>query len=144
MCRRKNRLFGETYRLHFQGQDIQRTMNTLAVACSCSTLRIINHYMRKEAIERDILNGGMKERFFDSVSVVFFRSSGYDRPLLLDGCYRTLPIWEVTSMLQSLARRYVPSKRRFLQNPQGDTSQKTVFFIVTAVKNSNLTTKLSV
>jgi hypothetical protein len=31
------------------------------------------------------------------------------------------------------------SKRRFLQEPHGVTSQKTPFFIVTAVKTSNLT-----
>jgi hypothetical protein len=30
-------------------------------------------------------------------------------------------------------------KRRFLQEPHGVTSQKTPFFIVTAVKTSNLT-----
>jgi hypothetical protein len=33
----------------------------------------------------------------------------------------------------------VPSKRRFLQEPHGVTSQKTPFFTVTAVKTSNLT-----
>jgi hypothetical protein len=46
-----------------------------------------------------------------------------------------------------LARRFllpgrwrlcVPPKRRFLQEPPGVTSQKTAFFIVTAVKASNL------
>jgi hypothetical protein len=36
-------------------------------------------------------------------------------------------------------RRQVPPKRRFLQEPHGVTSQKTQFFIVTAVKTSNLT-----
>jgi hypothetical protein len=36
-------------------------------------------------------------------------------------------------------RRYVPPKRRFLQEPHGLTSQNTTFFIVTAVKTSNLT-----
>jgi hypothetical protein len=36
--------------------------------------------------------------------------------------------------------RQVPPKRRFLQEPHGVTSQKTAFFIVTAVKTSNLTT----
>jgi hypothetical protein len=36
-------------------------------------------------------------------------------------------------------RRHVPMKRRFLQEPDGVTSQKTSFFIVTAVKTSNLT-----
>jgi hypothetical protein len=36
-------------------------------------------------------------------------------------------------------RRYVPSKRPFTQDPHGATSQKTAFFIVTAVKTSNLT-----
>jgi hypothetical protein len=30
----------------------------------------------------------------------------------------------------------VPSKRRFLQEPHGVTTQKTEFFIVTAVKTS--------
>jgi hypothetical protein len=33
---------------------------------------------------------------------------------------------------------YVPPKRRFLQEPHGVTSQKTQFFIVTAVKAANL------
>jgi hypothetical protein len=36
-------------------------------------------------------------------------------------------------------RRYVPPKRRFTQDPYGARSQKTVFFMVTAVKTSNLT-----
>jgi hypothetical protein len=34
---------------------------------------------------------------------------------------------------------YVPPKRRLLQEPHGVTSQKTVFFIVAAMKTSNLT-----
>jgi hypothetical protein len=37
-------------------------------------------------------------------------------------------------------RRYVPPKRRFTQDLHGATSQKTAFFIVTAVKTSNITT----
>jgi hypothetical protein len=36
-------------------------------------------------------------------------------------------------------RRQVPPKRRFLQEPHGVTTQKTAFFIVTAVNTSNLT-----
>jgi hypothetical protein len=36
-------------------------------------------------------------------------------------------------------RLWVPPKRRFLQEPHGVTSQKTPFFIVTAMKTSNLT-----
>jgi hypothetical protein len=36
-------------------------------------------------------------------------------------------------------RRYVPPKRPLLQEPHGVTSQKTPFFIVTAVKTSKLT-----
>jgi hypothetical protein len=36
-------------------------------------------------------------------------------------------------------RHYVPPKSRFLQKPHGTTSQKTEFFIVTAMKTSNLT-----
>jgi hypothetical protein len=39
---------------------------------------------------------------------------------------------------------YIPLKRRFLQEAHGVTSQKTAFFIVTAVKTSNLTTFLSI
>jgi hypothetical protein len=35
-------------------------------------------------------------------------------------------------------RRYVPLKRRFTQEIHGATSKKTTFFIVTAVKTSNL------
>jgi hypothetical protein len=35
-------------------------------------------------------------------------------------------------------RHYVPPKRRFLQQPRGVTSQKTLFFIVTAAKTSIL------
>jgi hypothetical protein len=35
-------------------------------------------------------------------------------------------------------RQYVPPKRRFTQYPHGATSQKTAFFIVTAMKISNL------
>jgi hypothetical protein len=35
-------------------------------------------------------------------------------------------------------RRYVPPKRRFIQEPRAVTSQKTPFFIVTAVKTSNI------
>jgi hypothetical protein len=34
---------------------------------------------------------------------------------------------------------YVPPKRRFLQEPHGATSKKMSFFIVTAMKTSNLT-----
>jgi hypothetical protein len=36
-------------------------------------------------------------------------------------------------------KKYFPSKRKFLQEPHGVTSQKTAFFIVTAVKTSKLT-----
>jgi hypothetical protein len=36
-------------------------------------------------------------------------------------------------------RRYVPPKRRFTQDLHGGTCQKATFFIVTAMKTSNLT-----
>jgi hypothetical protein len=39
--------------------------------------------------------------------------------------------------------RYVPAKRRFTQDPHGATSRKTAFFIVNAVKTSNLTTYIT-
>jgi hypothetical protein len=38
-----------------------------------------------------------------------------------------------------MKERYVPPKLRLLQVPHGVTSQKTPFFVVTAVKTSNLT-----
>jgi hypothetical protein len=38
----------------------------------------------------------------------------------------------------ALVRTDVSEERRFLQEPHGVTTQKTAFFIVTAVKNSNL------
>jgi hypothetical protein len=41
-----------------------------------------------------------------------------------------------------LWRRYVPPKRRFLQEPHVVTSHNTTFFIVTAVTTSNLTRDL--
>jgi hypothetical protein len=41
--------------------------------------------------------------------------------------------------VKSRWRRYVPLKRRFTQDRHGTTSQKTAFFIVTAMKTSNLT-----
>jgi hypothetical protein len=40
--------------------------------------------------------------------------------------------------------RQGPPKRRFLQEPHGVTTQKTPFFIVTAVKTSNLTISCSI
>jgi hypothetical protein len=40
---------------------------------------------------------------------------------------------------QAAGVRQFPPKHRFLQEPQGVTSLKTPFFIVTAVKTSNLT-----
>jgi hypothetical protein len=44
--------------------------------------------------------------------------------------------------LQPTANKHqVPPKRRFLQEPHGVTSQKTPFFIFTAVETSNLTNK---
>jgi hypothetical protein len=40
---------------------------------------------------------------------------------------------------QARNQRYVPPKRRFTQDLHGTTSQKTAFFVVTAVKTTNLT-----
>jgi hypothetical protein len=41
--------------------------------------------------------------------------------------------------LETTMERYVPRKRLFLQEPHGVTSQRTPFFVVIAVKTSNLT-----
>jgi hypothetical protein len=43
--------------------------------------------------------------------------------------------------LPSRWRRYVPPKRRFTQDLHGATFQKTAFFVDTAVKTSNVTTR---
>jgi hypothetical protein len=45
----------------------------------------------------------------------------------------------VTLMMEALSS----SERQFLQEPRGLTSQKTTFFIVTAVKTSNLNIALT-
>jgi hypothetical protein len=64
-------------------------------------------------------------------NIVFLRSL---RRLLVTANVPTSPNL-VTLMMEA---RYVPPKRLFLQEPHGVTSQKTPFFIVTAVKTSNL------
>jgi hypothetical protein len=43
------------------------------------------------------------------------------------------------SLVTQMMEEIFPLKRRFLQEPYGVTSPKTTFFIVTAVKISNLT-----
>jgi hypothetical protein len=48
-------------------------------------------------------------------------------------------IIRVIVRLTFLVRSYVLPKCRFLQEPYGVTSQTTPFFIVTAVKTSNMT-----
>jgi hypothetical protein len=68
---------------------------------------------------------------------VFLRSV---RRLLVTACVvPSSPIF-VTLMKKAPG----PPKRRFLQEPHGVTTQKTQFFIVTAVKTSNLTQKIDV
>jgi hypothetical protein len=42
---------------------------------------------------------------------------------------------------ERITSRYIPPKRHFTQDLHSATSQKTAFFIVTAVKTSNLTLK---
>jgi hypothetical protein len=56
------------------------------------------------------------------------------------GCQLQLVLFLVHRFLSPWwRRRQVPPTRRFLQEPHGVTTQKTSFFIVTAVKTSNLT-----
>jgi hypothetical protein len=52
---------------------------------------------------------------------------------------RVTRIGELGTTQAATNRRQVPPKRRLLQESHGVTSQKTPFFIVTAVKTSNLT-----
>jgi hypothetical protein len=63
---------------------------------------------------------------------VFFRS--VRRLLVMANAVHSSPIL-VTLMMEALSS----PKRWFLLEPHGVTSQKTPFFIVTAVKTSNLT-----
>jgi hypothetical protein len=63
--------------------------------------------------------------------IVFLRSV---RRLLVTANFPSSPIL-VTLMTEAL----VPLERRFSEEPHWVTSQKTAFFIVTAVKTSNLT-----
>jgi hypothetical protein len=51
---------------------------------------------------------------------------------------REEPVWAGGCRL----RRYVPPKRRLTQDLHSATSQETTFFIVTAVKASNLSNRL--
>jgi hypothetical protein len=51
----------------------------------------------------------------------------------------TVSVVPSSQIVFTLMKEAPPPKRLFLQEPHGNTSQKTVFFIVTAVKTSNLT-----
>jgi hypothetical protein len=61
------------------------------------------------------------------------RSASFIRVTRISELEKTLA---VTSNLSTLRR--ITKNRRFLQEPHGVTSQETVFFIVTAMKTSNL------
>jgi hypothetical protein len=50
--------------------------------------------------------------------------------------------WDVTPCGSLMKQALIPPKLRFLQEPHSVTSQKTPFFIVTAVKTSNVTQML--
>jgi hypothetical protein len=43
----RNMRFGRSYRPHLQGENNQRAKITIPIAHDCSTLRRINHYMKK-------------------------------------------------------------------------------------------------
>jgi hypothetical protein len=68
----RNRRFGGTYHFHFQGENNQRTKSTLAGASNCNALRRINHYIKMEATEWDILHiiVPQKTTFFIEINVV--------------------------------------------------------------------------
>jgi hypothetical protein len=65
-----------------------------------------------------------------------------ERTLFLRSVRRLLVTARVVSsspILVTLMKEEVPSKSRFLQEPHGVTSQKTVFFIAAVVITPNLT-----
>jgi hypothetical protein len=72
----------------------------LIVASDCSTLRTINHYVRKEALKWDIPHSGLGRTLLQSCLCHrdFPLQRIYDKPLLRDGRYRTLPMWEVNTV----------------------------------------------
>jgi hypothetical protein len=68
------------------------------------------------------------------------RRFGWTYRLHLQGCNHLLTlVLRSRIFLPWRWRRYVPPKRRFTQDLNGNTSQKTALFIITAVKTSNLT-----
>jgi hypothetical protein len=83
----------------------------------CST----NYALRHEGVSG---SGCIDPHFLQSVVCSYL--------LMLVFCSQNLLLWRW--------RPYDPPKCRFTQNLHGVTSQKTAFFIVTAVKTSNLTT----
>jgi hypothetical protein len=58
--------------------------------------------------------------------------------LFTDYILKNAIFWDVTPC-GSCIRTDISPKHRFLQEPRGVASQKTEFFIVTAMKTSNLT-----
>jgi hypothetical protein len=70
--------------------------------------------------------------------------SASEKPALEGGCSHLLTMIPRSRIFLPWKRsRYLPPKRRLTQHIHSVTSQKTAFFIVTAVKTSNLTTHTS-
>jgi hypothetical protein len=116
-----NRRFGRTYRLHLQGRKI--------LEWETSVSRWLQTAADSSLADFSSLN---MEAICSSETSVHTRST------------RLQPAAHAGSSLvafSTLKMKAIRSaKRRFTQDLHGATSQKTTFFIVTAVKTSNLTT----
>jgi hypothetical protein len=121
----KNRRFGGTWRLFHRVTKIGELGTTQAATSNRRTLRSPG-MLRRVALVRTEVS--------EELSVPFIRVTK------ICDLGTTLA---VTSIRRTLRRNFfaacVPPKRRFLKESHGVTSQKTPFFIVTAVKTSNLT-----
>jgi hypothetical protein len=103
----------------------------------CNSLRII--IVSSNETERRMASSGMLSRvFLVRTDVLEERIISITRVKRIGALLLTLFL--ARRFLSSWWwRRYLHRKRPFLQQPHGVTSQKTAFFIATAVKTSNLT-----
>jgi hypothetical protein len=101
-------------------------------ALSSSEMSVLTRATRRNISEDTILHSQRREYLKSYTGFVVFLSTV--RRLVVTANVPSSPIL-VTLMMEALSS----SECRLLQEPHGVTSQRTAFFIVTAVKTSNLT-----
>jgi hypothetical protein len=114
-------------RVIFPGVLFRRAASTLCRTMTCWRM-ISSGILRRVALVRTDVSQELSASFIRVTRI---------------GELGTLAVTSNRSTLRFLSpwwrRRWVPPKRRFIQEPHGVASQKTPSFIVTAVKTSNLT-----